>query len=67
MMKNRIKEKRKEAGLSQYDLADILETSQVVLCNYESGRTIPRVDRAIRVANALNTTVEELWGDVHQD
>ena len=61
-MKNFVADFRKKLGLSQPKLAIMLG-----LKNYQSiqaielGRNTPSVDTAIRLAKALNTTVEELF------
>lgn len=61
-MKNKISEIRKAQKLTQPQLAALLNLS-----NYQSiqaielGRNIPSVEFALRLAKALNTTVEELF------
>ncbi len=59
---NNIRKCRLSARLTQSELAKIIKTT---LRNYqylEYGKRLPRVDRAIAMAKALNTTVEELFG-----
>ena len=61
-VKNKIAEFRKICKLTQPQLAEILgyknyQALQVI----ERGVNIPSVDTAIRIAKALNTTVEELF------
>ncbi len=60
-MKNKIAEFRKAKGLTQRQLAYLLDTMYQVIQRYELGTRTPTVDTAIRLARALNTTVEELF------
>lgn len=52
---------RQKAGLSQQALADRLGVHQPTVAQWEAGRVMPRVDTAIRLAAALETSVEEIW------
>ena len=60
-MKNRIAEIRKEQNLSQRALANIIKIPYQSLQRYEKSAVVPSVDVALRLARALNTTVEELF------
>lgn len=61
-MKNKISEFRKAQKLTQPQLAEKLGyTNYQVIQQIELGRRTPAVDTAIRIARALNTTVEELF------
>jgi putative transcriptional regulator len=61
-MKNKIAEFRKKQNLTQPQLAEKAElTSYTLIQRYERGLRTPGVDIAIRLARALNTTVEELF------
>lgn len=61
-MKNFLSQKRKELGLTQPQVAELAQLSNyTVLQGYENGRHEPTVSVAIRLARALNTTVEELF------
>ena len=55
-MKNRIAELRKAQKMTQPQLAE-----RVGMQAYEYGKQIPSVYTAIKIARALNTTVEELF------
>jgi len=52
---------RVAAGLTQKALADLLGVEQPHIARWESGTQLPRVDRAVRLASALGTTVETIW------
>lgn len=60
-MKNKIAEFRKRAGLTQMQLAEQLDISYTHVQAWEHGRRNPTTEYAIRLARALNTTVEELF------
>lgn len=58
----RIKEARQERGLSQEELAQIINSTKSAISRYESGKRQPRLDQLRRIANALNVTVGFLQG-----
>jgi ribosome-binding protein aMBF1 (putative translation factor) len=51
---DRVAERRKELGLSQADLADLVETTQSAIARLESGGRPPRIDTLLRIAAALD-------------
>lgn len=53
--------KRKEHGLTQVEVAEMASVTNRAYQNYEAGERIPRADVAIRIAEALNSSVEELF------
>lgn len=56
-----MREARRNVGLSQQGLADRLGVHQPTVAQWEAKRVMPRVDTALRLAAALDTTVEALW------
>lgn len=60
-MTNKIAEFRKSLNLTQRQLAAILSQPYQSIQRWELGRRVPSVETAIRLARALNTTVEELF------
>lgn len=60
-MQNKICEHRNTLMLTQRQLAQILNITYQSLQRYERGVVEPSVSVAIRIARALNTTVEELF------
>lgn len=60
---NNLKEFRKNKKLSQQNLSDILGMNIRLYQYYEADEREPVVRTAIRIAKALDTTVEELWGE----
>lgn len=60
-MQARIEEYRKKKGLSQAQLAKKLSIRQQTISSYESGRTSPKPYLMQQIAEALDTTVTELF------
>ncbi len=60
-MPNRIKERREELGLSQKQLAEMLRLSVSYLNKIENERRNIGVVLAIRIARALDSSVEEIF------
>ena len=48
-----IREKRKQLGISQNELADACDIAQSTLCDIEMGRSKPSIDVAIKIAKEL--------------
>ena len=64
IMKNRIRELRIKAGLTQEQLTEKASCSVRAIRYYESGKRVPDVNIARRIATTLNSTVEDLFGIV---
>ena len=62
MLGARIKELRKEFGLSQVDLASRLEVTKQTISNWENGNIQPSVDMLVGLANVFNVTTDYLLG-----
>lgn len=58
---NGIKPKRIEAGLSQKQLAEILQVTQAAVANWEAGTAYPRASQLPELAAALHCTIDELY------
>jgi DNA-binding XRE family transcriptional regulator len=58
----RMRRHRERLGLTQAELAALTGLSRQAIGAAESGRHAPGVDAALALANALGTTVEELFG-----
>jgi putative transcriptional regulator len=58
----RIRAARKEAGLTQQGLSAAVQVSRQTIIAMESGDYAPSVYLALKVAKALDTSVERLWG-----
>lgn len=64
---NRLKERRKELGLTQKQVAERAGLSWQVYQRYELGVRTPIATTTIKVARALETTVEALYGVVEDE
>lgn len=62
-MGSRIASARKDADLTQVELADALDIAQPQLASYEIGRRRVPVSLLPRLARALAVTIEELIGE----
>ena len=62
-MINAFKKARLIEGMTQTELAGKLGVSHVSVCKWETGKCFPTAKRLKEIANALNTTVEELIDD----
>ena len=58
----RIKAARREAKLTQQDLAGTVQVSRQTIIAMETGDYAPSVYLAVKVSRALQATVEDLWG-----
>ncbi len=56
-----LKEKREKLGLTQMKVAARAGISVRAYKMYEAGVRIPRIDVAFLIADAVNSTVEELF------
>ncbi len=61
ILKNKLKEARKKAGLMQVEVAKKAKISERAYQYYESGERLPDVLTALIIADILNSTVEELF------
>ncbi|MBM7585864.1 DNA-binding XRE family transcriptional regulator [Bacillus pakistanensis] len=62
-MENKIKQYLIENGIKQNFIAEKVNISSGAISLIVRGKSIPELPTAIRLARALNTTVEDLWGD----
>jgi ribosome-binding protein aMBF1 (putative translation factor) len=51
---DKVAERRKELGLSQAELAELVATTQSAIARLESGGRPPRIDTLLRTADALD-------------
>ena len=62
MLGARIKELRKEFGLSQVELAMRMEVTKQTISNWENGNIQPSIDMLVGLANVFNVTTDYLLG-----
>ena len=60
-MKNRLEELRKQRGIRQEELAELLEVSRQTIGSLENGRYNPSIILAIKIARYFGMTVEEIF------
>lgn len=60
-MRNLIKQKRKELGLRQEDLAEALDVSRQTIIAIENDKYNPTLELAMRLARYLQVPVEVLF------
>ncbi|MCI6734472.1 MAG: helix-turn-helix domain-containing protein [Clostridiales bacterium] len=58
----RLKELRVEKNLSQKALAEIIETNNSSVCDWECGRTEPSLDTVIKLCEFFDVTADYLLG-----
>lgn len=62
-MNEKLKDLRDYHGISQSELARRIGVGKTTISEIERGDRLPNVLTAIRIARALETTVEEIWRD----
>ena len=62
-MRNDVRERRAERGLSQAQLAAAMSVSRQTINSIENGRYVPSLPLAIALARFFATTVEEMFDD----
>lgn len=51
---------RKIAGMTQIDLAKVVNVSESTVINWEKGRTEPTVNQAMQIAEAVNRPLDSI-------
>lgn len=62
-MKNRVRELREKAGLSQGQLADAVDVSRQTINSIEKERYTPSLPLALALARYFGNSVENLFGE----
>ncbi|WP_308653329.1 helix-turn-helix transcriptional regulator [uncultured Anaerococcus sp.] len=60
-MKNRLEEIRKERGITQEELAKILEVSRQTVGSLENGRYNPSIILAFKIAGYFEMAIEDIF------
>ncbi len=60
-MKNRLEELRKERGIRQEELAEVLEVSRQTIGSLENGRYNPSIMLAFKIAKYFGMSIEEIF------
>ncbi len=57
----KLKKMRKTKGFTQYELAKVAGVYPSTILNYETGKRLPDVGVAQKIATALGVTVSDIW------
>lgn len=60
-MKNKLEELRKQHGIRQEELADLLGVSRQTIGSLENGRYNPSIILAFRIARFFGLTIEQIF------
>lgn len=60
-MKNRLEEVRKAKGITQEELAAVLEVSRQTIGSLENGRYNPSILLAFKIARYFQMTIEDIF------
>ncbi len=60
-MKNKLEELRKQRGIRQEELADLLGVSRQTIGSLENGRYNPSIILAFRIARFFGLTIEQIF------
>jgi putative transcriptional regulator len=60
-MRNRVREQRTQRDMSQADLAAALGVSRQTVISIESGRYLPSLPLAFRIARYFESTVDKMF------
>ena len=58
---NNVRRCRTQKGVKQLELAYLAKTAQSTISNVETGQIVPNVYLALRIARALQSSVEQLF------
>lgn len=61
LFRDKLKQARKEKNLTVPELSEKTGLSVITIYNYESGKTLPKVDNIGILAKVLNCDYEELY------
>lgn len=67
VFKQRLMELRKDNNLNQRELARAIEVSQVAICKWEQGYSLPNIDVLYRLCRYFNVTSDYLLGLENDD
>ena len=58
-----IRARRLELKMSQEDVANKVGTRKQIISNYEIGKRSPQIDMARRIAEALDMSIDDIYGE----
>lgn len=60
-LKNRLEELRKDRGVTQSELVDVLMVSRQTISSIENGRYNPSLELAFKIARYFNVHIEDIF------
>ncbi|MEE0139607.1 helix-turn-helix transcriptional regulator, partial [Fusobacterium ulcerans] len=63
----KIQQLRKQNGMSQEKLAQLLGVSRQSVSKWESGQSLPEIDKIIQLSNIFEVTTDYLLKDVAEE
>ena len=66
-LEDRIKEARKNNGLTQQQAAGLIGVAKSTWAGYESGNSTPDIDKIVKIMDVLNVDANYLWQDYNQE
>ena len=66
-LEDRIKEARKNNGLTQQQAANMIGVAKSTWAGYESGNSTPDIDKIVKIMDALGVDANYLWQDYKQE
>jgi putative transcriptional regulator len=67
LSKNRLREVRDQAGLTQERLAVMVKVSRQTINSIEAGRYVPSLELALKLGHVFRCRVEDLFGIAEVD
>lgn len=62
LSKNKLKEYREHAGLSQERIAELVTVTRQTIISIEKGRYVPSLELALKFARLFDCRVEDMFG-----
>ena len=66
-LEDRIKEARKNNGLTQQQAATMIGVAKSTWAGYESGNSTPDIDKIVKIMDVLGVDANYLWQDYNQE
>lgn len=63
----RLEEIRKDNGMTQEDLAKLLDVSSATISSYERGEVMPKLANLLKLSEVLNISIDYLCGLVDEE
>lgn len=58
---------RKEKGLTQEELAKIIDKKKTTVASWEQGKSLPSIQMLYRLSQYYNKTISYMYGEEHDD